>query len=273
MLSLGHLSLRAYWHPDHHTLTVDALSLQRPPVSRLWLGQAPDTVLAQIPRLFSLCPKAQTAAAHAALVAAGYCPAAPAPEAAALWREWLHETFWRLLLDWPQVLQCPPALAAFVEWRKAQTPGDLLTATETVCANTLPALRAQVEKSFATHDDAAHWSEIFWRRTAPLENALSALRQQTPYPLRATATPDGGSSSVLTARGELQHTLVLAHETVQDYQIFAPTDRHFASPSALMAALHTLRPATLSAAEQAVHLAVLALDPCVPFQIEVLAHA
>lgn len=93
-----------------------AVNSCRPPAARLLRGLPVGEALARVPRLFSLCGKAQAAVAEAALSAAA--GEAVSVDAAAARREAIQEHLWRLLLDWPQLLQKPPAAAAFAAWYK-----------------------------------------------------------------------------------------------------------------------------------------------------------
>lgn len=110
--------------------------LERPAVTAIFIGQGPVSVLRTVPYLYTLCARAQGAAAGAALAAAeGREP--PAADSAALWAEALHEHFWRLLLDWPLALGLPQAKEAFIAWRAGRTGGRLAASTLALLENTL----------------------------------------------------------------------------------------------------------------------------------------
>lgn len=116
--------------------------LERPPAYQLFVGRRPAEVLAAVPRLYTLCGTAQTAAARLGLLAvAGEGPGdardgLPAALHGELWWELLHETLWRLLLDWPEPLGQRPAREAFQVWRRAR--GDAaLAATDVLFRSTL----------------------------------------------------------------------------------------------------------------------------------------
>ncbi|GHU15223.1 hypothetical protein FACS189441_6580 [Betaproteobacteria bacterium] len=86
--------------------------------------------------------------------------------------------------------------------------------------------------------------------------------------MSAQGNNGGGEARIQTARGKLTHRLTLdAAGRIASYQVCAPTDRHFADAAALMACLASARPANFAAARQVLECAVLALDPCVPYQI------
>lgn len=106
---------------------VDAgLASSRPLLaSRLLEGRTAADVLAAVPLLFSLCGRAQTVAAAAALDAA---QGVVAGEDVRRRREWLlafecaQEYLWRLLLDWPALLGEAGEGAAFGAWRRRWLP-------------------------------------------------------------------------------------------------------------------------------------------------------
>lgn len=101
--------------------------------------------------------------------------------------------------------------------------------------------------------------------------AWQALAAGHPYPLRLAAWPHTrrGLAFTHTARGWLAHEVVLTPAArVSRYRIWAPTDRRFASAAGLarqLAALPALDAATL---RRQLELAILALDPCLPWQID-----
>ncbi|HZX31450.1 MAG TPA: hypothetical protein VFF03_08875 [Rhodocyclaceae bacterium] len=117
--------------------------LERPSVTRLFLGQTPEFVARTVPCLYTLCAKAQGAACRAALAAA-QGEQAPWEDSAILWIESLHEHFWRLLLDWPLALGLPQAKEAFVTWRAARSGAQVGPATAALLENTLLGLPAAV---------------------------------------------------------------------------------------------------------------------------------
>ncbi|MBL8486101.1 MAG: hypothetical protein JNK22_03335 [Rhodocyclaceae bacterium] len=85
----------------------------RPAAARVFVGQPPERVAAVLPLLFSLCGRAQGAAARAALAAARGAPPPPAMEEDVA-REAMAEHLWRLLMDEHD----PEARRACVEGRQ-----------------------------------------------------------------------------------------------------------------------------------------------------------
>ena len=104
----GGIDITLTWNGRHVT-AVDIV-MQRPRATRLLLGLPHGQALALLPRLYSLCGKAQGAAARLALAAAG-ADVGPArltlDEQKQLLVEQAQEHLWRLLRDWPIMLGLP----------------------------------------------------------------------------------------------------------------------------------------------------------------------
>lgn len=325
----GLLRVSARYHAA--TAHVDALgvTLQRPPVTRLFIGKTPAQVMQLVPCLYALCAEAQQAAAQAALAAASADNAAditplPRPDRA-LWVEFLHENLWRLLLDWPPALVLPnpeglalqqQAKQAFTQWRSERLGAKLIPATATLLQTVLAPLSAVCLAALAGSDgcDAAsgartasplplvipdlameHYStpaptsvaSAYRQRLAAVEAAFVALREDLPYPVSAVGGDQQGLARTLTARGILTHQVTLVNGVVSTYRVIAPTDCHFASARALQGLLDTVlgtaqvaspaaashnnnrRPVRdINDARRRIEQAILALDPCVPYQLE-----
>ena len=294
------------------TLADLRVRLERPPVTRLFVGQPPEAVVKTVPYLYTLCAQAQRAAAQAALAAAA--DTAPrTPDHAALWGEMLHEHLWRLLLDWPLALGLPQARDALVAWRANRAGDGLAAATEKALADTLLGVTSaawQGEPTSASlagrclttlgNGEKAHEFDLpplspapwlaYWQGSAPRQpmaarpaSVAAAYRQRLqetvlaaralgagrPYPL-ATAGGNGcGIGQTLTARGVLTHGAMLAEGKVTAYRIWAPTDCHFADAGDLAALLDGGPWPGVDAARQAVEKGILALDPCLPYELKV----
>jgi hypothetical protein len=93
----------------------------RPEAARVLVGKTPEQVLNMVPLLFSLCGNAQAYAALLACRAALQMPSQPEADAAReclLQLETVREHAWRILLDWPVLLDQPAdkiALAALLK--------------------------------------------------------------------------------------------------------------------------------------------------------------
>ncbi len=303
MIDTGRLVVRARF--DRMGLGELGVELTRPSVTRLFLGQSPDAVCKTVPYLFTLCANAQRAAAQAAVaVARGEAPRVF--DSGELWREVLHENLWRLLLDWPPALGLPPAREAFIDWRNRRQGGDYPDATRKLfecclqpmsdkClailgehrrAESLPDDRQEPPPTATLSPEAwlAYWQgcsshmptmprpasirSVFMARLAETEAALDALVCAAPFPLAGAGGNGWGVGQTLTARGVLTHAVHLVDGKVADYRVQAPTDNFFADAAALSSLLANLEFTSLDQARQVLNQAILALDPCLPYVVE-----
>ncbi|MCL2075195.1 MAG: hypothetical protein FWH15_01900 [Betaproteobacteria bacterium] len=265
-MSGGELFIRAAFADGRILLRETRLS--RPPLTRLLIGMGEREALAAIPTLYSLCREAQTAAAAAALARAkGEEP--PGNLATdRLWVEMLHERLWRLCLDWPRVLNCSAAKIdmarqTFATWRASLYQQDCLERTPTPCLQVLQTAR----QALILLEDILPSAP-----SALLDGAtdiVHAWREKRFYPFFSTTfAPDRGRSVILTARGWLQHEVMLRGDgKIISYAIHAPTDRKFADSRQLAARIANCSPLNLEEAKTALERAVLSLDPCVPWEI------
>jgi hypothetical protein len=274
------------------------VDLRRPPVTQLFIGQSPEAVIRTVPCLYTICAQAQGAAALAALAAAAGEAPRPADDAG-LWIEMLHESLWRLLLDWPPALGLPPDQAAFIAWRATRQGGGCAESTTRLLADVLHRLaEICLARLVDRGSDAscappgplpgewlAGWQEdgdflpatgappsiraAYRGRIAAVERAAAALAGGAPYPLTAAGGNGWGVAQAVTARGVLTHAVRLDAGAVSHYRVVAPTDVLFADSSALCGLLADRRFASPDEAKRWLHLAVLALDPCLPHVLEV----
>jgi hypothetical protein len=313
MNSVGNLSVAARYAEGG--LVNLEVSLERPPVAKLFIGQLPEAIVKTVPYLYTLCAHAQRAAAQAALAAA--LGEQPRPvDSADLWAEALHEHLWRLLLDWPPALGLPQAREAFINWRAARSGPELLPATDHLFETTLiglpaadwldnggnpapaslaAACLARLEPDglaegfdpprLTPAEWLAYWREeqvsepatarpgsvaAAWRaRLAEAAQAAVALAAGTPYPLAATGKDGWGVGQTLTARGVLTHAVRLEGGRAAAYRVWAPTDCHFSDAASVATLLGGRRWPDGEAARRALELAVLALDPCLPYTVKV----
>jgi len=295
MTSAGRLLVRGRYADGRlHDIAVD---LQRPTVTRLFIDQLPEAVVKTVPYLFTLCAHAQRAAAQAALAVAQDKTPREA-DSAELWIEVLHENLWRLLLDWPPALGLLPEKDAFIAWRAARHSEECLAVTQHLLIETLhplfeKCLKKLADRSIVENDRPpvlapAAWLD-YWQglsdampampqphsirsvlmaRLAEVEAALAGLAANAPFPL-ATAGGEGwGVAQTLTARGVLTHAAHVVDGKVASYRVQAPTDGYFADAAALSSLLGNLEFASLDQAKQALNQAILALDPCLPYEVE-----
>ena len=295
MSSAGLLNVRAVL--AHGQCSLLAVTLIRPPVAKVFVGQVPEAVVKAIPYLYTLCAHAQRAAAQAACAAALGEERRPVDDAA-LWVEMLHENFWRLLLDWPKALGLEPAQDAFVAWRAARMGEGCLLATQKLWRETLSELAEKCLEKLVDRDslaphlapslDADSWL-AYWQgssehalairpplsvkvayraRLAEVAVAIAALAEGTPYPIAVAGSNGWGVGQSATARGVLTHAVHIVDGKVARYRVWAPTDLHFADDSALSALLAGRQFSSKNVAAQALDQAILALDPCLPYSVE-----
>lgn len=112
----------------------------------------------------------------------------------------------------------------------------------------------------------------FLARLAQTECAARALAAGTPYPVAAAAERGWGVAQTVTARGVLTHAVHVVEGRVENYRIWAPTDDFFADAGALSSLLTGRRFAVVEDARQGLEQAILALDPCLPYTMD-LKHA
>lgn len=235
------------------------VACERPAVAAALRGQPADKAVALVPLLYSLCGKAQGVAARLALAAARG-QEMPLRDDDEVGREIAGEHLWRLLLDWPRLLGLPADEALFVAARRRLATTDYPDYRDWAAAELKPAFD-RLLAALAALPEPADGTPVRDRVAARIEAALY------PAPGRVAAeavAPGVGRATVDTARGPLIHTLGLDGELVADYAIDAPTDRLFAADSPLVGWLVGL---TEDAARELAPRAVLALDPCVPFDI------
>lgn len=281
------------------------VDLQRPALTRLFLGQPPAKVAKTIPHLYSLCAEAQGAVSAAALQAAGADPVSAANDLR-LWIEFLHENLWRLLLDWPLALGVAPEKAAFVAWRLARNSPVVAVETARLVDEVLRPLSEKCFKSLVhrsidevtTGDGAQSVSPVrfnpaewlaFWQGSATstpgslppvsvlaayrsrlraVSEAVAALRDGRRYPVVSAGGDGLGVAQVQTARGVLTHAAEIDGGVVSRYQVWAPTDVFFQNETALSALLTGQTWGNLDQMRLTINQAILALDPCLPYVME-----
>lgn len=115
MVDVGKLMLGVVW--DGASVSATDIRSTRPMAAQTLKGKTPAQVLQIVPLLFSVCGRAQGAAAAAALQAAqpGGDPAAPAVERMIVC-EAIQEHLWRLMLDWTKLLGLPREEQRFAGW-------------------------------------------------------------------------------------------------------------------------------------------------------------
>jgi uptake hydrogenase large subunit len=120
----GRVVVRAGWSASRRALVAASAVAERPAAERLLAGRAPAAALQLIPLIYSLCGKAQTSVARAALGAAE-SGVAVTVDGAAVRREAIAEHLWRLLVDWPVLLGETPDRAGFAQWHRRLAADEL----------------------------------------------------------------------------------------------------------------------------------------------------
>lgn len=126
--------------------------------------------------------------------------------------------------------------------------------------------------------------ELFDQGRRMLARVVARLLELAALPLRirdaagddeavAAHVPGLGEAWVETARGLLLHRVEVAGGEVSRYQILAPTEWNFHPRGALVQALSGMCADTEPALRGKVAQAMLALDPCVGYELRVVAHA
>jgi len=304
MNSAGLLTVHGRWaNGAVRDLVAD---LERPSVTRLFIGQLPEAVVKMVPYMFTLCAHAQRAVAQAALAVAQGEASRPA-NSAELWVEVLHENLWRLLLDWPLALGLMPEKDAFITWRNGRHGEDCLTITQCLLADTLRPLTEKCLEKLGHRsprhefpadgrDDALppaklapeEWlaylqaetaampaialpvsiGALYRARLAEIEAATQALAEGRPFPIAVAGGDGRGVAQTLTARGVLTHAVQVVDGKVANYRVQAPTDAYFADARALSSLLENCSIASPDQAKQVLNQAILALDPCLPYEVE-----
>lgn len=116
---------------------------------------------------------------------------------------------------------------------------------------------------------AARLVELAWLLDALRGAVADTSHWVQSWPLR----PGVGLAAVQTARGLLLHCARVSDDRVDDYRIVAPTEWNFHPDGALAHGLVGTEADDEATLVARAGLAVLALDPCVGFDVEVTRHA
>lgn len=124
MADAGRLDIGIAW--DGQRVCDVAIRSSRPQAASLLLGRMPEQVAQLVPMLFSLCGRAQGAAAQVALATAQGCETHDvAGLRRAVAREAMQEHLWRLLLDWPKHLGLEREQPLFLCWHAQLREADV----------------------------------------------------------------------------------------------------------------------------------------------------
>jgi len=116
LADVGKLSLVVVRNGD--SVSATEIRSTRPMAAQILKGKTAAQVLQVVPLLFSVCGKAQGEAASAVLQAAQQrdMPASAAAMERMIACEAMQEHLWRLLLDWPKLLEMPQQEQRFARW-------------------------------------------------------------------------------------------------------------------------------------------------------------
>jgi hypothetical protein len=111
----GKLTLSVVW--DGNSVSATDIRSTRPIAAQILKGKTPAQVVQIVPLLFSVCGRAQGAAASAALQAAqNGIPIASAQVEHTIVCEAVQEHLWRMMLDWPKLMSMAPQEQRFAGW-------------------------------------------------------------------------------------------------------------------------------------------------------------
>ena len=115
MVDVGKLTLGVNWNGN--SVSGTDIRSTRPMAAQILKGKTPEQVSQIVPLLFSVCGRAQGAAASAALRAAQQGDmAAPATTERLIVCEAMQEHLWRVMLDWPRLLGLAQQERRFADW-------------------------------------------------------------------------------------------------------------------------------------------------------------
>ena len=240
-----------------------AVTCERPALARLLHGQPAGQAVALVPLIYSLCGKAQSIAARAALTAARGNALQTYVDVAAL-DEAAREHAWKIFVDWPRQLGLAPDEAFFVQLMRAPS-SERADLARSLVAHRLPAALAGV---LGDTDIDRLLRERMAARAAALADWLMGRPQVLGTVVAISPSAGVGVATVATARGMLTHRLTLNGDEVAGYDITAPTDAHFAARGDVASWLEQLRGMTKATAVKQASRLVMAFDPCVPWCCE-----
>lgn len=183
----GELTIRLRWDGAH--VREVAIDSTRPHVAdRLLAGKPVDEAVALVPRLFSICARAQGIAAQLAAEAA--CGVDGEPLAAARTRaieaEIAQEYLWRALIDWPQAVDREPDTEALATVRAALAGDGAASARAVRDVIETRILAGDADEWLASHVPAFE----MWIARAPTAAAQLAAEMQRDGPRHgASSTP------------------------------------------------------------------------------------
>ncbi len=190
MPDAGKLLLRIIW--DGNVVLGVEVKSTRPKAYRLLKGRLPDNAVQLVPLLYSVCGKAQQAAAFAAVSAA---QGLAWPENKIFERgvvcEAMQEHLWRLLLDWPNRLGLQPEQQQFVRWHGALNDvatgrGDTVNLLLELC-QVLLGMGHEEWKQFDSCDKLSEWQNAGQGLLAPVLAAIDLKESRLDFAGKSAA--------------------------------------------------------------------------------------
>jgi hypothetical protein len=201
----GKLNLRIDW--DGQLIRKVDIDSSRPQAFRLMNGRTPESAVQMARLLFNVCGNAQGAAAAAAIAAAqgGVLADRAAPQRR-IACEAMQEHLWRLLLDWPKLLDMPQPQADFVRWHGslrgiAAGQGDMGALRAELEARWLGMPAAEWLK-LARLSELQHWWHAADSPAARLLQTLDAIEAESTQDGNVAVLPDWTAQQALQACGD-----------------------------------------------------------------------
>jgi|GEM_PF-473672 Ni,Fe-hydrogenase I large subunit len=212
MPDMGKLRLRLIW--DGNTVLGVEVKSSRPQAYKLLTGRLPENAVQMVSLMYSVCSKAQQAAAIAATSAA-QCIALPQDNdlERQVACEAMQEHLWRLLLDWTLLLGVPQQQKQFVNWHGALkefaagrgNAGKLLTEFHQV----LLGMSQSEWKQINSYAKLSEWKKAGNGLLAPVVSALDIKESKLDFVKQSIACelmPNWSAADVLQQyAGKLNH--------------------------------------------------------------------
>jgi hypothetical protein len=180
LIDVGELTLGLIW--DGESVSATDIRSTRPMAAQVLKGKTAAQVQQIVPLLFSVCGRAQGAAAQAALQAAQRTGEAVSDaQKRMIACEAIQEHLWRLLLNWPELLGQAPQQQCFTAWYALLRK---IGAGEVEMQTFLNAFEHEaLGRSAETWRAMSSLAElrIWWQETqTPLAQILASLAEQKP---------------------------------------------------------------------------------------------
>ena len=264
MTAVGCFRVVITWYAATQKVQILSTQLSRPAVTDRFQGQSPEAVEQWVALLYGVCREAQRFAARLALALGVEDDKA----AERVWQEAMREHLLHCLQRWPETIGETADLTALREWQS-----EVAHQSEAVRSAWVETRLTPIVLPFVRY-----WAAAVPALGAAMRARWTRIQRDLGFPreavrgwlnLRVERRNGENQVTVNTARGELTHRAEVCDGRVIRYAIEAPTDRLCAEGARLREWVETVPCATLAAAERLGRAAVVALDPCVPYRLEV----